>query len=781
LAENQLGEKIMNENQTPLPDDLEKELNEYYSSPEPRPEFVARLERGLHSKLKEQEHQKMFGRSAKLKWGFGLAFAALVVGLLVTSPTVVTAMKKLFGYIPGVGVVETSSPLRVLAEPVSQTRDGITVTVDEAVASADKTVIVFTIENIPIDKLSHQEDQPGCGMSIEIRLPDGRLLQLAGGQGEGWGTGYKNTFTYAAIPTDVNEATLLIPCVQGALPGVLPENWELYLRFVPAPDNFTALPVIEYTPSPQPNEVKKNPITISQVIDTGDAYILLGDFSPPWSSGANSMPPMNELTVLDGNGQPVMWEYPQDVNITPPTNGELLALKIAKGFTPPLGIQYSSRASYPAKDPLEFEFDAGENPQPGDVWQLNKEFNVDGHALTLTNIEAIIGPSCNPISGYGFTFISSDTAVSNVSVTGIDGYALAPADSGNCIGGGGGGGGGLGRTWEMSLGFTEMPKGKLKVKLAVDLYGEPQEWKLEWQPQDPSTNSAAPMDVPDACLTADSWQAATSSPALIPADLTGKLIAYGRILEDGQDPSPDNFGVFAINLDGSNKQVIGPGVWPSLSPDGTQAVYAWDDGLYIANLASGEKHLIPNTNANDYGARWSPDGKQIAFIRIDDFNLYTIQPDGSALRRVINGIEYEQLVDWTPDGKGLFYAADTQAGMSLKKLDIASGATSDLFAVEFKGAFFDISPDGKKIAFPERMGMSTVIYTSNLDGSDRRLIAQMGNWTTADPIWSPDGNWLIIRVLPYGIDANFLALVNMQDCRVIPLSWNAEQLSTWIP
>jgi hypothetical protein len=729
----------------------------------------------------------MFGRSAKLKWGFGLAFTALIVGLLVTSPTVVTAMKKLFGYIPGVGVVETNSPLRVLAEPVSQTRDGITITVKEAVASADKIVVIFTIDNIPFDKLSHQVDQPGCGMNVEMRLPDGTSLRSSGGSGEGWGTGYKNTFTYAAVPANINEAVLVIPCIMDVLPGVLPENWELPLRFIPAPDNLTALPVIEYTPSPQPNAVEKNPITISKVIDTGSTYILIGEFNPPWASGPNPMPLASEMSVLDGNGQPAQWEYPQDVQNQQPSNpnAQAWAIQIAKGFTPPLAIQYSGRSSHPAKDPVQFEFDAGANPQPGEQWQLNKEFNVEGHAFTLTTVEVAVGLRCNPINGYGFTFTSSDTSISSVSVAGIDGYTIAPVGNGSCGGGGGGGGGGMdagmGSTWGMSLGFTEMPKGKLKVKLAVDLYGDPQEWKLEWQPQDSSTNSAVPTDVPDACLTTDSWQAATQSPAPIPVDLTGKLIAYGRILEDGKDPSPDNFGVFTINLDGNNKQVIGQGVWPSLSPDGTQAVYAWDNGLYLANLSSGEKHLIPNTNANDYGARWSPDGKQIAFIRVDDFNLYTIRPDGSALTRVINGIDYEQLVGWAPDGKGLFYAVDSQAGMALKKLDIASGATTDLFAVESKGAFFDISPDGKKIAFPERMGMSTVIYTSSLDGSDRRLIAQMGNWTTADPIWSPDGNWLIIRVLPYGTDANFLALVNVQDCRVIPLSWNAEQISTWIP
>src|SRR6266511_1777239 len=117
------GAVKMSKKPTPhMPDDLEKELKDYYASPEPSPEFVSRLERGLHSKLKEQEQKTMFGRSkVKLAWGFGLALAVVLIILLATSPTVVTAMKRLLGYIPGVGLVDSTSPLRVLAEPVSQT------------------------------------------------------------------------------------------------------------------------------------------------------------------------------------------------------------------------------------------------------------------------------------------------------------------------------------------------------------------------------------------------------------------------------------------------------------------------------------------------------------------------------------------------------------------------------------------------------------------------------------------------------------------------------------
>src|SRR5512133_907439 len=47
-------------------------------------------------------------------------FAALVVvvAILASVPSVAQAIKQLFGYIPGAGFVEQSTPLRILAEPV---------------------------------------------------------------------------------------------------------------------------------------------------------------------------------------------------------------------------------------------------------------------------------------------------------------------------------------------------------------------------------------------------------------------------------------------------------------------------------------------------------------------------------------------------------------------------------------------------------------------------------------------------------------------------------------
>jgi hypothetical protein len=58
---------------------------------------------------------------------------------LVSFPGVVTAMQRLFGYIPGVGIVEENAPIRVLAAPVTVTRQGISVTVTSATLTGDQT------------------------------------------------------------------------------------------------------------------------------------------------------------------------------------------------------------------------------------------------------------------------------------------------------------------------------------------------------------------------------------------------------------------------------------------------------------------------------------------------------------------------------------------------------------------------------------------------------------------------------------------------------------------
>ena len=466
----------MNELTPKLPQDLEETLAKYYSAPAPSAEFASRLELQLRRKI-QQNKKNFFERNTFMQTlrtrPLMAALIALLILLMLSGVTY--AIGRSLGYIPGMGIVDQSLPLRVLAEPVSQTQDGITITVKDAVISSDKTIITYIIENIPPDKLSPVTDVP-CPDWPQLRLPDGTFYKLSGGEGNV----HEMRLIYAPLPAEDQNATLLIPCIQGAEPGVLPlpENWELALRFIPAPPDMTVFPVIELAPSPvvETSATEKNPLTITKIIDTGDNYILTGEFQVPPPSGQIDSG-VYGLRITDGNGQDIPFEgFPQDIGMPTRTslNAEVWSVKFGKGFVPPIHITYTKQyiLADTSQETVEFEFDAGENPQAVRTWQIDKEFTLAGHTFTLTSIVAL------PSNSYEFNFTSTDNSIYSVDVV-IEGY---PPD----VMGGGMDASAIGTTgsWGVPVGpYRELPRGKLKVILSQLWYiGEIKDWTLSWEP-----------------------------------------------------------------------------------------------------------------------------------------------------------------------------------------------------------------------------------------------------------------------------------------------------------
>lgn len=236
----------------------------------------------------------------------------LLLLLLLVLSGVVYAVGRSLGYIPGIGLVDQSAPIRVLAEPVTQTRDGITLTVNEAVLTSSKTVIVYTVENIPQEKLSRDIAVPGCGMNaadhVRLILTDGTDVRSLGGESGGWGVGYQATYSFAPLSADVNAATLIIPCVEGALPGTLPENWEIHLNFMPAPPEMTVIPVTEVTPVQAVPST--GPLLIERTVETDKGYLLVGAFnSNGLPAGAQAMDFSMYPVMTDANGTEVLYDF----------------------------------------------------------------------------------------------------------------------------------------------------------------------------------------------------------------------------------------------------------------------------------------------------------------------------------------------------------------------------------------------------------------------------------------------------------------------------------------
>ncbi|HEY3313605.1 MAG TPA: hypothetical protein VGK00_18345 [Anaerolineales bacterium] len=452
-----------------LKPEFEQQLREALDAPAPDAVFARRLRATLIVKAAEMTPgSSPERRPAPTFWR--LAFVLLALALLgfFFGPKIVNAMRQLFGYIPGTGIIDQNAPLRVLAEPVRVTRDGITVTVATAVLTSDKTTIVYTVENVPFSAYPHDENATGCMDMAKIKLPDGGALFFRDGSGSF--TQYR--FSFSAIPVNVNEATFILPCIQNTLPGLAPENWQINLRFKPAPPDLTVVPVVEIQPTetsvPLSTETvplvetstQPSPLSLIKALQVGDDTILLFTLKQPESSGWIEY---KNIKLADAQGKEIFATTPTIDGLPNFDRGVLF--KSSVSF--PVTVNISGSPITPVLNSLaEFEFDAGINPQPGQEWQPNQSIQIGGRTVMLTTIRA------DSRGGYSFIF-TSDPDVTGLSLK-IEGYTPN--------GGGGGGGFGTGQ-FGVTVSYAEVPKGKIKVELSnLMVAGPEQSWSMKWSP-----------------------------------------------------------------------------------------------------------------------------------------------------------------------------------------------------------------------------------------------------------------------------------------------------------
>jgi Tol biopolymer transport system component/ABC-type molybdate transport system substrate-binding protein len=123
--------------------------------------------------------------------------------------------------------------------------------------------------------------------------------------------------------------------------------------------------------------------------------------------------------------------------------------------------------------------------------------------------------------------------------------------------------------------------------------------------------------------------------------------------------------IAVINPDGSGFREITKGAnnngFPSMAPDGRRFVYRTfgpdGEGLRIMNIETGAVTTL--TEGYDNFPLWSPRGDQIVFSRVvnGDYEIYSIAPDGTNLKRLTTAIGNDAHQGWSPDGEHIVFAS----------------------------------------------------------------------------------------------------------------------------
>lgn len=161
---------------------------------------------------------------------------------------------------------------------------------------------------------------------------------------------------------------------------------------------------------------------------------------------------------------------------------------------------------------------------------------------------------------------------------------------------------------------------------------------------------------------------------------------------------------------------------PTLSPDAAMVAFAARSGdgrhtrVMVQTTDQSHARVLsrPPAGYDDSAPAWSPDGREIAFLRrADDDCRIMVIPAGGGSERTVAACDPRSppSFDWNPDGSALLFGADaaTPGEVGLRELDLASG------------------------------DWRTLLYTYRRDDVD------------ADPRYSPDGRWIVfVRNAPLG-------------------------------
>jgi len=195
---------------------------------------------------------------------------------------------------------------------------------------------------------------------------------------------------------------------------------------------------------------------------------------------------------------------------------------------------------------------------------------------------------------------------------------------------------------------------------------------------------------------------------------------------------------------------------PQISPDGAKIAYAlvtvnakhdnYEMSLWIIPARGGAARQL-TSGPRDSGARWSPDGRTLAFLRAPEpkdkdgkpqpAQIYLLSMEGGEARPLTDIPKGASGLAWAPGGQAIAFLSTTLPKDFDRKKDEKDDPESDVRVI-VKAAY---RMNGEGYYEPDRPShIWTVPVPATLAGAQKATAVTTGDFSESDIAWSHDGS-----------------------------------------
>ncbi len=225
---------------------------------------------------------------------------------------------------------------------------------------------------------------------------------------------------------------------------------------------------------------------------------------------------------------------------------------------------------------------------------------------------------------------------------------------------------------------------------------------------------------------------------------------------------------------------------PRWSPDGTRLVYTsfFKSGfpdIFVIDLAARRWNVFVSMKGTNSGARFSPDGSQVAMVLSGGGNpdIYVSNSQGKGISKRTNSAGVKSSPCFSPDGSRIVYAGEP--GPQLYVMS-ASGGTAQ--RVTNGGSTYCAEPDWSradpnKIVFTMRDGKRFQLGVLDLrTGQSKKVSA--APFDAVEPSWLADGRHVVFTAR--SANNRRLCILDTETGKLTPIaSVSSEKGSPWLP